>query len=152
MSETPSSKTDIRVIIVGGSVAGLTLAHCLEKANINHVVLEKRAEISPQEGAFLGIWPNGGRIFDQLGVYADLEKCTVPIHKMRVRFPDGFSFSSELPRRVEEKCVASRLCMNSILTGSVGLDIRLYLSIAKRSWRFSTLATRSSPTSTSTKG
>ncbi|KAL2783205.1 hypothetical protein BJX66DRAFT_349697 [Aspergillus keveii] len=103
MSETPSSKTDLRVIIVGGSVAGLTLAHCLEKANINHVVLEKRAEISPQEGAFLGIWPNGGRIFDQLGVYADLEKCTVPIHKMRVRFPDGFSFSSELPRRVEER-------------------------------------------------
>ncbi|KAL3443344.1 hypothetical protein BJX65DRAFT_298416 [Aspergillus insuetus] len=103
MSDTPTSKTDLRVIIVGGSVAGLTLAHCLAKANINHVVLEKRAEISPQEGAFLGIWPNGGRVFDQLGVYADLEKCTVPIHKMRVRFPDGFSFSSELPRRVQER-------------------------------------------------
>ncbi|KAL3436161.1 hypothetical protein BDV09DRAFT_203598 [Aspergillus tetrazonus] len=103
MSDTPTSKTDLRVIIVGGSVAGLTLAHCLANANIDHIVLEKRAEISPQEGAFLGIWPNGGRIFDQLGVYADLEKCTVPIHKMRVRFPDGVSFSSELPRQVQER-------------------------------------------------
>ncbi|CEL11273.1 ausM [Aspergillus calidoustus] len=103
MSDTSATKTEIRVIIVGGSVAGLTLAHCLAKANISHVVLEKRAEISPQEGAFLGIWPNGGRIFDQLGVYADLEQCTVPIHTMRVRFPDGFSFSSELPRCVQER-------------------------------------------------
>jgi FAD dependent monooxygenase len=108
MSDTPTRKTDLRVIIVGGSVAGLTLAHCLANANIDHIVLEKRAEISPQEGAFLGIWPNGGRIFDQLGVYADLEKCTVPIHKMRVRFPDGVSFSSELPRQVQERFVASK--------------------------------------------
>jgi FAD dependent monooxygenase len=127
MSDTSATKTELRVIIVGGSVAGLTLAHCLAKANISHVVLEKRAEISPQEGAFLGIWPNGGRIFDQLGVYADLEQCTVPIHTMRVRFPDGFSFSSELPRCVQERCVASKHCVHLIPTGIIGSDIRSYL-------------------------
>jgi FAD dependent monooxygenase len=117
MSATPTTQADLRVIIVGGSVAGLTLAHCLAKANINHVVLEKRHEISPQEGAFLGIWPNGARVFDQLGVYADFEECTVPIHKMRVRFPDGFSFSSELPGCVQERWVAFTHFIHMILTG-----------------------------------
>ncbi|KAL5334674.1 hypothetical protein BJX70DRAFT_377411 [Aspergillus crustosus] len=95
--------SNLKVIIVGGSVAGLTLAHCLAKANIDHIVLEKRAEISPQEGAFIGIWPNGAQVLDQLGLYAALESLTVPIHKMHIRFPDGFTFSSMLPRDIEER-------------------------------------------------
>ncbi|KAL4985227.1 hypothetical protein BDW68DRAFT_165519 [Aspergillus falconensis] len=49
-----------KVIIVGGSVAGLILAHCLYRANIDHLVLEERLEISPQEGASIGLWPTGG--------------------------------------------------------------------------------------------
>jgi FAD dependent monooxygenase len=101
---TVEEKSKLRVIIVGGSVAGLTLAHCLAKANIDHIVLEKRAEISPQEGAFIGIWPNGARIFDQLGLYDDLESFTPPVHRMNVRFPDGFTFSSFLPRTIQERC------------------------------------------------
>nr|QBA88952.1 hypothetical protein PM-122-9-1376 [Penicillium brasilianum] len=100
---TVEEKSKLRVIIVGGSVAGLTLAHCLAKANIDHIVLEKRTEISPQEGAFIGIWPNGARIFDQLGLYDDFESLTPPVHRMNVRFPDGFTFSSYLPRTIQER-------------------------------------------------
>ncbi|KAJ5948641.1 hypothetical protein N7454_001948, partial [Penicillium verhagenii] len=91
-----------KVIIVGGSISGLTLAHCLAKANIDHVILEKRAEIAPQEGAFIGIWPNGARILQQLGVYTSLEKLTAPIHRMHISYPDQFSFSSFLPKKVHE--------------------------------------------------
>ncbi|KAJ5385123.1 hypothetical protein N7517_003034 [Penicillium concentricum] len=92
-----------KVIIVGGSISGLTLAHCLAKANIDHVILEKRAEIAPQEGAFIGIWPNGARILQQLGVYASLEKLTAPLTRMHISFPDGYSFSSLLPKKVHER-------------------------------------------------
>ncbi|KAF7172378.1 hypothetical protein CNMCM5623_004586 [Aspergillus felis] len=91
------------ITILGGSIAGLTLAHCLRRANIDHVVLEKRTEIAPQEGAFLGIWPNGASVLDQLGLYDELEKLTTPIHRMHIAYPDGFSFSGSLPKIVHER-------------------------------------------------
>ncbi|KAG2413021.1 hypothetical protein HFD88_010580 [Aspergillus terreus] len=61
-----------RVVIVGGSIAGLTLAHCLLRNNIDFVVLESHADIAPQVGASIGILPNGARILDQLGLYDEV--------------------------------------------------------------------------------
>ncbi|KAL3434407.1 hypothetical protein BDV09DRAFT_185922 [Aspergillus tetrazonus] len=109
MDEGKAQESKFRVIILGGSVAGLTLAHCLAKADIDHIVLEKRAEISPQEGGFIGIWRNGGRIFDQLGLYDELESATAPMHKMHVRSPDGFVFSSLLPRDIHKSRARSEM-------------------------------------------
>jgi FAD dependent monooxygenase len=52
-----------RAIIVGGSIAGLTLAHCLDHAGIDYLVLEKRTGISDLAlGGAVGIMPNGARI------------------------------------------------------------------------------------------
>ncbi|KAI0202487.1 hypothetical protein F4808DRAFT_459082 [Astrocystis sublimbata] len=78
MAANGKSATKFRVIIVGGSVAGLTLALCLERAGIDYVVLEARREISPQVGASIGIFSNGARILDQLGVYDTIEKHVDP--------------------------------------------------------------------------
>lgn len=100
--EDIAENPNFKVIIVGGSIAGLTLAHTLSQADIDHVVLEKRAEIAPQEGAFIGVWPNGAQILDQLGLYPSLEKLTAPLNQMHLRFPDGFSFSSRLPKTIHE--------------------------------------------------
>jgi len=70
MTQLSSSRTSLsieekesrlRVIIVGGSVAGLTLAHCLHHSNIDYVVLEAREEIAPQVGASIVVLPNGAR-------------------------------------------------------------------------------------------
>ncbi|KAJ3938327.1 uncharacterized protein N0V96_011572 [Colletotrichum fioriniae] len=58
-----------KIVIVGGSVAGLALANMLEKFNIGYVVLEAYPEIAPQVGASIGLLPNGLRILDQLGCY-----------------------------------------------------------------------------------
>ncbi|KAF7503254.1 hypothetical protein GJ744_004045 [Endocarpon pusillum] len=75
----PCMKKDgLKVIIVGGSVAGLTLAHCLYRAGIDYVVLEAREDIAPQLGASIGIFSNGARILDQLGIYGEIERCTDP--------------------------------------------------------------------------
>jgi FAD dependent monooxygenase len=101
--ETPKFK----VIIVGGSIAGLTLAHSLSKANIDHIVLVKRAEIAPQEGAFIGVWPNGAQILDQLGLYHSLEKLTAPISRMHLSFPGDYSFRSFLPKTIHERFLPS---------------------------------------------
>ncbi|PYI01328.1 hypothetical protein BO78DRAFT_291535, partial [Aspergillus sclerotiicarbonarius CBS 121057] len=56
-----------RVLMPGGSIASLTLAHCLIKSNIEFVALEARGDIAPQEGASIGILRNGSHILGQLG-------------------------------------------------------------------------------------
>ncbi|KAH7074440.1 hypothetical protein BKA63DRAFT_513030 [Paraphoma chrysanthemicola] len=64
-----SSRAQFRVLIAGGSVAGLTLANILEKLGVDFVVLEKYDKIAPNLGASIAILPNGFRILDQLGCY-----------------------------------------------------------------------------------
>ncbi|KAE8366612.1 hypothetical protein BDV27DRAFT_155752 [Aspergillus caelatus] len=96
-------KDRFKVIIVGGSVAGLTLAHCLQQAGIDHVVLEKSSDLSPHVGASVGIIPNGGRILDQLGLFDAVEKMTYPLSMATITYPDGFSFRSNYPKAVHER-------------------------------------------------
>lgn len=71
-----------RVIIVGGSVAGLALANMLEQYGIDFVVLEKHESIAPHLGAGFAMLPHGARILDQLGCYNALEKLSTPIDTM----------------------------------------------------------------------
>lgn len=70
------------VIIVGGSVAGLTLANILEQYNIGFVVLEKHETIAPQLGAGFAILPDGARILDQLGCHESLAKNNEPVNSI----------------------------------------------------------------------
>lgn len=63
-----------RVIIVGGSIVGLTLANIFERYGIDFVLLEKHEKIAPSLGAGFSIWSNGARVLDQLGCYDALEK------------------------------------------------------------------------------
>ncbi|GAQ05406.1 hypothetical protein ALT_2727 [Aspergillus lentulus] len=91
-----------KIIIVGGSIAGLTLAHCLHKANIACIVLEKRPDIAPQEGASVAILPNGARILEQLGLYDAVEKLVKPKDALNMHFPDGFQFSDPYPKTMNE--------------------------------------------------
>ncbi|PYH97264.1 FAD/NAD(P)-binding domain-containing protein [Aspergillus ellipticus CBS 707.79] len=76
-----------RVLIVGGGIAGLTLANALQHAGVDFLVLEGRSEIAPQLGASIGLAPNGSRILDQLFCYDDLEKLAEPVQS--VGYHDG---------------------------------------------------------------
>ncbi|KAL3454927.1 FAD/NAD(P)-binding domain-containing protein [Aspergillus heterothallicus] len=113
-----STHNELRVIIVGGSIAGLTLAHALSalnatlsdgqraKAAIKYTVLEKRPSLTPQEGASIGILPHGGRILDQLGLFGPVESEIQPFHTAHIRFPggpNGYVGTNESPRVMEEK-------------------------------------------------
>ncbi|KAI8724340.1 FAD-binding-3 domain-containing protein [Fusarium sp. LHS14.1] len=84
------SKPQQTVLIVGGSVAGLTLANMLENSGIHYTVLEAYDEIAPQVGASIGLLPNGLRILDQLGC-ADQVMSLIdrPIRDSYLRNPDG---------------------------------------------------------------
>ncbi|RDH28589.1 hypothetical protein BDQ94DRAFT_174662 [Aspergillus welwitschiae] len=97
------SASQFTVIIVGGGIAGLTLAHCLRRVNIDHIVLEKSSDLSPQIGASIGILPNGGRILNQLSLYEHIEQFIEPLDTAHITYPDEFSFSSTFPRHLHEQ-------------------------------------------------
>lgn len=67
----------LRVIIVGASISGLTLANALDRAGIDFVVLEKQKDVEVQKGASILIFPNGFVALDQLGLYDDITKATL---------------------------------------------------------------------------
>ena len=94
----------LRVIIVGGGVAGLTLAHCLHHNNIDFVVLEGRKEIAPQVGASIVVLPNGARILDQLGVIDHLLDAIEPLDYGSLWTADGKSFlKTDVPLLIKER-------------------------------------------------
>lgn len=64
--------SDFRVVIAGASIAGLSLALALERAGVDFVVLEAHPCVAPQVGASIAVLPNGARVLDQLGCYADV--------------------------------------------------------------------------------
>jgi 2-polyprenyl-6-methoxyphenol hydroxylase-like FAD-dependent oxidoreductase len=84
-----------RVIIVGGGLGGLTLANCLQHANIDFILLEGHKELGIHVGAGVGIDPNGCRILDQLGVLATLESVILPYRRFIFRDSNGKMISQD---------------------------------------------------------
>ncbi|GME28065.1 FAD binding domain-containing protein [Neofusicoccum parvum] len=90
------SPNSFRILIAGGSIAGLTLANILEQLGIDYLVLEGHSKIAPDLGASIGFFPNGLRILDQLGCY-DAIRALIdePIKYGNMRGPDGAILSSQ---------------------------------------------------------
>jgi FAD dependent monooxygenase len=86
-------KPNFRVIIVGGSVSGQTLALALEMANIDYILLEKYDTFAPEVGASIGMFANGMRILDQLGVVDEIESKAEPQTLSFMRDEKGHAFS-----------------------------------------------------------
>lgn len=89
---TPNPAPQFRVIVVGGGVAGLTASHCLQKAGIDHVVLERRDNVAPPEGASITIYPHGCRILHQIGCLKEVQKTCSPNPLWWMQRPDGTTF------------------------------------------------------------
>ncbi|WEK49662.1 MAG: FAD-dependent monooxygenase [Candidatus Kaistia colombiensis] len=68
--------TAIRVGIAGAGIAGLTTALSLAHRGIASTVFERAPELS-EVGAGLQISPNAGRIFEALGLTAELDRAAV---------------------------------------------------------------------------
>ncbi|KEY73467.1 hypothetical protein S7711_07493 [Stachybotrys chartarum IBT 7711] len=74
---------DLKVIIAGGGVAGLTLANMLEQFGVDYLVLEAHSHIAPPVGASIGLFPNGLRILDEMGCYDEIKR----MEEVRTRGP-----------------------------------------------------------------
>ncbi|WEW58626.1 hypothetical protein PRK78_004094 [Emydomyces testavorans] len=75
-TDKSATESAFKVIVVGAGVAGLTLVHCLEKANIDFVVLDKGI-VGPPFGTTITMQPHACRILHQLGCLdAVLAQCS----------------------------------------------------------------------------
>ena len=81
--------TPFRVIVIGGGVTGLTAAHALKKANIDHVVLERGTDPASPTGASIAIYPHGSRILKQIGCLKAAEAACMPMKSFINRNPGG---------------------------------------------------------------
>lgn len=87
------SKASFKIIVIGGGVAGLTLANMLEKFDLDYVLLEAYDTIDAPNGAAIGLMPNGSLIMDQLGCYDAIRAAAIDgeIEYSHVRDSDGKS-------------------------------------------------------------
>ncbi|KAF5865068.1 hypothetical protein ETB97_005309 [Aspergillus alliaceus] len=92
-----------KVLIIGASIEGLTLAHCLHRAGIDYVILEKRKEHAPTRDEPLMIMPNGSRIWDQLGVLDDMKELLEPMHTAYMTIPGAGSYEMDFPKVLRER-------------------------------------------------
>jgi 2-polyprenyl-6-methoxyphenol hydroxylase-like FAD-dependent oxidoreductase len=96
-----SKKMGFKVIIVGGGLSGLGLAHCLTKAGIDFIVLERSDLLVPKGGASMALWPNNVRLLDQLGLLKGAEEIDCGIkYKQNVRRDGSVLQKSNMMERV----------------------------------------------------
>ena len=93
-----------RVIVVGAGVTGLAASHCLQKAGIDHVVLEKGNEAAPGLGTSIAIYPHGSRLLEQFGCLEAAAATTAPFKRYVNRLPNGkIIANNDLWKVVREK-------------------------------------------------
>jgi len=84
-----SGPGDLRVAIVGGGIAGLTLSIALRRAGVRHQIYEQAREIRAV-GAGLQLAPNSTRLLHRLGLEEPLRaRATQPEFIERRRWRDG---------------------------------------------------------------
>lgn len=96
-----------KVLIAGGSVAGLTIANMLQANNIDFEVLEAYPTIAPQVGASIGMLPHGNRILDQLGLYEKIRAIAPAVDNFTFRDKSGMPVAglSDTGRSFVQRCV-----------------------------------------------
>ena len=96
--------TPFRVIIVGGSVAGLTLANSLSRQNIDFLVLEAHDDIAPPVGAAFGLICHGAMILDQMGMFDDIYEMVEPVREIHSWREGGVSLTQlETPELLQTR-------------------------------------------------
>ncbi len=91
-----TSIRELRVVVAGGGIVGLTAGLALRRAGAHVVVCEQAPQIRAA-GASLGVWRNAMAVFEDLGIGADVEALGKPSEMLfhdpagRVIEPSGFS-------------------------------------------------------------
>ena len=87
-SPSLSPNDAFRVVIVGAGVAGLTLAHALDLAGIDYVLVDKGV-VAPPWGISITLHPHACRILHQINCFEAVSAQCTTMELFCLRGPDG---------------------------------------------------------------
>lgn len=119
----------MRILIVGGGIAGLTLAGLLYRRGVEPVVVEKR-ENYDDAGYFLSLWPLGSRVLWGLGLYEQYRALGTYMPHYHIRDFSGRLIRryalGELFREYGDLLLVTRAQLLAVLRSSLsGLPLRM---------------------------
>ncbi len=78
----------MKILIVGGGIGGLALAGFLRETGIDYVIIDKKKDWN-QEGFSLGMWSNGRRMLQKLGLSDNFDKVGRTMHEIEIKNGKG---------------------------------------------------------------
>lgn len=81
-------QADLKVIIVGGGLAGLVMGIMLEQAGIDYHILEQASRLRPL-GTSISLHPVIMDVMDQLGLLKDMQRLSKPMRGITVMSANG---------------------------------------------------------------
>ena len=93
---------EMRVLIIGGGISGLTLAGLLQQRGFRPTVVERTPEYG-DAGYIIVLWPSGSRILKGLGLYRKLLDAGIPFSTYNVWNERGEMLRSYSVESVTEK-------------------------------------------------
>lgn len=93
---------EMRILIIGGGIAGLTLGGLLQQRGFRPTIVERTQEYG-NVGYIIVLWPSGSRILKGLGLYRKLLDAGLPFSEYNVRNERGEMLHSYSVDMVTEK-------------------------------------------------
>lgn len=93
---------EIRILIIGGGITGLTLAGLLGQRGFRPTIVERILEYG-KVGYIIVLWPSGSRILKGLGIYRKLLDAGLPLSTYNVWNEKGEMLHSYSVRAVTDK-------------------------------------------------
>ncbi len=127
----------MRLLVVGGGVAGAATACAARSAGLDATVLERRASLDPEEGSWITLAPNGLDVLDRLGLLEAARAVGHHGHTNRL-FASSGRLLGEVPlgTPLADGTVAltmKRSALAALLAGAAqraGADLRLGAAVA----------------------
>ncbi|MQM23154.1 hypothetical protein Taro_056217 [Colocasia esculenta] len=107
---------DPGIVIVGGGICGLATALALRRKGLNSIVLEGSSSLRATGGG-IGIFSNGWRVFDELGIGTELRRKATLLSMMRDRILSTGAQRETVCGKDEVRCLKRSDLMEALANG-----------------------------------